>query len=622
MRRAGRAVRPLLEIGAEKRGKIVEVQLPTADGLSRYLAAVLFVDVVASVRLTELDEEDIVRRWHVFREATTREDIPRHHGRWVKSGGDGMLVEFKTVHDAVHCALDMQTRIQRSETAVPAERGISLRSAINFGEVFRDDVDLYGKVVNVAARLLKLAEARETIVSAAVCDLLVDGSDIAVEELGEFEDLGEHKLKGVEKHVRAFRAWPADAVPPASINRNRRVGDRPSIAVLPFRNISGDPAHDFFGEVIADDLIADLSRLTDLFVISRLSTTPFRDRFYEPRNVAEALGVRYVLSGSVCAMGSHVVLTVELSDAESGHVMWSDRPFRGEVREIFELQGQLSRQIAQAVVPQIRNREFQRVRAKRPDNLTAYEKTLRAIDHLHRTSPEDMEHARTLLESAIAADPDYAAPRAWLARWYVLRVGQGWSSDRASDTNEATRCAEEAIEKDERDPWSLAVRGLVDAYLNKDLEAAIYRYDDALGLNQSAALAWVWKSSALAWLGRGEEAIETSKRAMELSPRDPHRYYFNSIAGTAHAVAGKYEQAIALCRRSLDENPMFSSAQRVLTISLALAGRLEEATRAREDLMKLEPNLTITEWRRRHPGSASEHADRFAEALAMAGMPR
>jgi adenylate cyclase len=425
----------------------------------------------------------------------------------------------------------------------------------------------------------------------------------------------------VEGHVRAFRALAPDVVQLAGSKRSRRVGDRPSIAVLPFRNLSGTPG-DVFGELIADDLIADLSRLTDLFVISRLSTTPFRDRFYEPRNVAEALGVRYVLSGSVCTMGSQVALTVELSDAESGHVVWSERPFRGPVQEIFELQERLSRQIAQAVVPQIRNREFQRVRAKRPDSRTAYEQMLCAIDHLHRTSWADVKRAQKLLEDAIAADPEYAAPRAWLARLFVLRVGQGWSTDREADTSEATRCAEEAIERDPRDPWSLAVNGLVAAYLNKDLEAAMDRYDDALGLNQSAALTWVWKSSALAWLGRGDEAVEASKRAIDLSPFDPHRYYFNAIAGTAHAVAGQYEQAIALCRRSLRENRMFSSAQRVLTISLALAGRLEEANTAREQLMKLEPNLTISEWRRRHPGSASEHVGRFCEALEMAGMPK
>lgn len=597
------------------------VRPPTPQGLTRYQAAVLFIDVVDSVRLTGLDEEDFVRRWHDFVDAAIFEGIPRYRGRLVKSQGDGMLVEFESAQDAVNCALDMQARIQRSEAAVPSDRAIRLRSGIGFGEVFRDDLDLYGEAVNLGARLRDIGEAGEIIISTAVRDQLAYGSGVAVEELGEFtiEDLGEHKLKGVEQHVRAFRAWPADAVPAARIKRTRPIGDRPSIAVLPFSNMSGDPANNFLGDVIADDLIADLSRLTDLFVISRLSTTPFRD---EPRNVAEKLGVRYVLSGSVGAMGANLALTVELSDAVSGHVMWSDRPFRGPLADIFGLQEKLSRHIAQDVAPHILNREFQRVRAKRPDNLTAYENMLLAIDYLHRTSPKNMEEAHEMLLKAIDADPGYAAPRAWLARWHVLRVGQGWSKDQESDTREATRRAKEAMERDRTDPWSIAVHGLVLAYLNKHLEAAIDCYDRALRLNRSAALAWVWRSSALAWLGRGEEAVESSKQAIELSPFDPHRYYFDSIAGTAHAVAGKYEKAITLCQRSLGENPMFVSAQRILTISLALAGRFEQAKRAREELMKLEPNLTVSGWRSRYPGSASEHTERFCEALAMAGIPK
>jgi tetratricopeptide (TPR) repeat protein len=262
------------------------------------------------------------------------------------------------------------------------------------------------------------------------------------------------------------------------------------------------------------------------------------------------------------------------------------------------------------------------VRAKRPENLTAYERTLRAIDLLHHNSQEDMEQARTMLEATIATDPSYAAPHAWLARWYVLRVGQGWSTDRKNDEIEANRHAEDAIDRDGTDPWAVSVHGLVAAYLNKDLETAITRYDRALAINPSAASAWVWSTSALAWLGRGEEAVERSQRAIELSPFDPHRYYFNSIAGTAHAVAGKYEQAIDLCQRAMRENRMFISTHRLLTISLALAGRLEEAKRAKETLIKLEPNLTVGGWRSRYPGNASEHTERFCEALAIAGVPK
>jgi adenylate cyclase len=590
-------------------------ELIFANGLTRRLRAVLFVDVKDSSGLLRLDLDGFVRRWTVFRNAVIHEDLPRRRGRMVKVLGDGMLFEFESALEAVGCALDMQQRIQRDEATVSPERAIRLHIGINVADIVSDEVDVYGDGVNLAKRLCDHGVANETVISSSVRDQLTDGFEVTIEDLGLIEPKG-----WTGRPVRAFRASPAGPLPVVSPNRVRRPGDAPAIAVLPFRNGSRDPAHDFVGDLIAEDLIAELSRMTDLSVISRLSTTPFRDRPLGPRDVGEMLCARYVLSGSVHVLGSRLTLTAEL--AEDGHVLWASKPFQCAVADIFNLQDELSLHIATHVVPYIRNRELQRVRAKRPENLTAYERTLRAINLLHHNSQEDMEQARTMLEAAIATDPAYAAPHAWLARWHVLRVGQGWSTDRTIDEKAANRHAEDAIDRDSTDPLAVAVHGLVAAYLNKDLEAAIARYDRAIAINPSAASAWVWSASALAWLGHGEKAVEASKRALELSPFDPHRYYFNSNAGIAHAVAGQYEQAIEYCRRSLRENRMFISAHRVLTTSLALAGRLEEAKRAREELMKLEPDLTVSGWRDRYPGSGSEHTERFCEALAMAGIPK
>jgi len=573
---------------------------------------VLFCDVEESSRLVGLDVDGYIRRWDNLVETVLSEDVLRHGGAMIKSLGDGLLLEFRTARDAVACAFDIQERARRSEATAPPGQGIRLRIGIHVTDTVRGKWDLHGLGVNLAHRLMDLGKAQEIIISAAVRDEIADGLDVAI------LDLGEHKLKGIEAHVRAFKAGPAGAAPSAAPDLRRRAGDRPSIAVLPFGNLSGVSTSDFLGDLIADDLITHLSHMTDLFVISRLSTKPFRDRLHEPRNVAEALGVRYVLTGSLYAVGAQRALTVELTDAQTGHVLWSDT-FRGLAREIFK---QVPLQIALNVVPHILKRERQDARIKRPEDLTAYQRTVRAIDYLHRSSRGDMEEARGMLEGAIAIDPEYAAPRAWLARWYVLRVGQGWSTDRKSDEIEANRHVEDAMARDETDPWVISVHGLVAAYLHHDLEKAIDCYDRALSINRSAASAWVWSTSALAWLGRGEDAVERSQRAIELSPFDPHRYYFNSIAGTAYAVAGNYEQAIEFCQRALRENRMFFSAHRILTISLALAGRLEDARRASEELMRLEPNLTVRGWRSRYPGSASEHTERFAEALGMAGIPR
>jgi tetratricopeptide (TPR) repeat protein len=232
-----------------------------------------------------------------------------------------------------------------------------------------------------------------------------------------------------------------------------------------------------------------------------------------------------------------------------------------------------------------------------------------------------MEQARSMFEAAIASDPHYVTPLAWLAHWYVRRVGQGWSEDRARDTLEATRYAERALEVDNTDALALTVSGLVLAYLNKDLESAMARYDRALAINPSASSAWVWSTSACSWLGQGEEAVRRSQRAIELSPFDPLMYTFTSIAGTAHAVAGDYDKAIEICQRSLRQNRMFASTHRTLAIALALAGRVDEARSAVTELLKLEPTLTVSGFKSRYPGSASPQASLFAGALATAGVP-
>jgi tetratricopeptide (TPR) repeat protein len=315
-----------------------------------------------------------------------------------------------------------------------------------------------------------------------------------------------------------------------------------------------------------------------------------------------------------------VRLAAELTESEAGRVMWADR-YEGAIDSIFELQDRLSEDIAQRVVPYVRRIELERACAKRPENLTAYERTLRAIDHLHRNSPDDLREANALLEAAIESDPLYAAPRACLAFLHVRLVGQGWSSDVARDTAEANRHAEAALARDATSSWVLSVNGLVAGYLNKDLDTAIAHYDRALTINPSEASAWVWSTAAHAWKGHGEEAVRRAPRAIDLSPLDPNMYSFTSMAGTAHLVAGDYDRAIDFARRSLRQNRMFASTHRVLAVALALSGRLDEARVAAAELMKLEPSLTVARFAHRYPGRDSPHAAVFADALARAGVP-
>ncbi len=590
-------------------------QVVSPPRFTRRLRAVLFVDVVDSVRLIQKWEDATIRRWMDFVTAVTRDDLPGRRGRLVKSQGDGMLIEFESAVDAVECAIGMQARVVAAEAPFADDQRIRLRIGVHLADVISDEIDIYGDGVNLAARLRDLGGPQEIIISASVRDQLADGLGVTI------EDLGERKLKGMERPVRAFRAWPPGLLPGRSATRVRHAGDRPSIAVLPFRNLSGDPTHDFLGDLIAEDLIGDLSRHTDLFVISRLSTTPFRDRLYEPRNVAEVLGVRYVMSGSLRTSGTRLRLMAELTEAEAGHVIWAEL-FEGSLENIFELQDQLSRNVAQRAVPFMRQLELQRARSQRPENLTAYERTLRAIDLLHRSSREDLEQARSMLEAAIASDSSYAAPYAWLARLNVLRVGQGWSPDPKQDAVDANRHAEEAVARDGTDPWALSVHGLVAAYLNKDLDTAISRYDRALTINPSSASAWAWSTAAYAWLGQGDEAVRRSERAMALSPFDPHMYQFTSIAAMANVVAGNYDGAVEWCRRSLRENRMYTATHRMLAITLVLTGREKDAKLVAGELLQLEPLLTVSGFRARYPGNAGATVELLCDALAKAGVPR
>jgi TolB-like protein/class 3 adenylate cyclase/Tfp pilus assembly protein PilF len=584
---------------------------------ARVTRTVLMVDIKDSVRLMEEDENDTVQRWLRMVDYAEKSVLPLHGGRLVKSQGDGMLLEFQSVRPALQAAFAIQRASAEANAAVAPQRQMHLKMGAQVGELIADARDVYGHDVNLAARLTALAGPGEIVVSADVRDQLAPKLD------ADLEDLGERRLKNVQRPVRAFRAWPPGLSGRRAVAPSARMGDRPSIAVLPFRNLSGDAQHDILGDVIADDVIRHLSRAQDLAVISRLSTTPFRDGAFEPANVAEVLGVRYLLTGKMQFSGMRLRLTTELAEAEGGRVVWAEH-FDGSIANIFELQDEMSDSIAKRIVPFVRGLELKRARAQHPDHLTAYERMLQAVAYLHRGSIDDVERARVMLEAAIQSDPSFVAPYAWLARLYVLRVGEDLSPDPRDDTIKANQYAQSALEKDGADSWALSVAGLVEAYLNKNLDKGIGCFDDALRKNPSEASAWVWRTSAHAWLGQGEKAVEDSHRAIELSPFDPHVHRFTSIAGTAHAVAGQYDKAIEYCRRSLWQNRMYRSTHRILTISLALSGRVEEARQAAADLLapEIEPGLTVSGFRNRYPGNASAHVDLFCEALASAGVPR
>ena len=393
----------------------------------------------------------------------------------------------------------------------------------------------------------------------------------------------------------------------------------PSIAVLPFRNLTGEPTHDFVAEGLVEDLIEALSRVPNFFVISRLSTLAFRNQDRHPREIGNVLGVRYVLSGSVRVLGDRLRLTIELTDTQLGAALWFAK-LDERFLDLFEVQDRLSEMIVRQVAPHLHAAELKRIRVKRPDSLEAYDLFLRAQENMHNSSRAVFETSEALFDAALVKDPHYAAALAWRAYWHVLRVGQGWSPDPANDATQADHFAQSAIECNSMEPMALAVHGQVASYLYKDFDLAFRRFEAALRINANAAPAWMWSAAAHAWMGNGPRAIQEINKAMALSPYDPLMYAYNSYASIAYLVDGQYERAIECALRCLRENPTYTAAHRQLVIALVLTGRENEAQASARRLLELEPGLTVAGFRRRYPGSASPQADLFCDALARAGV--
>jgi TolB-like protein/DNA-binding SARP family transcriptional activator len=394
----------------------------------------------------------------------------------------------------------------------------------------------------------------------------------------------------------------------------------PSIAVLPFRNLTDDPAHHFVAEGLVEDLIEALSRVPNFFVISRLSTLAFRNQDRHPREIGNVLGVRYVLSGSLRVLEDRLRLTIELTDTQLGAPLWFSK-FDERFADLFEVQDRLCEMIVGKVAPYLRAAEINRIRVKRSDSLEAYDLFLRAQENMHNSSRSVFEMSEALFDAAIVKDPHYAAALAWRAYWHVLRVGQGWSPDPAYDAAQADHFARAAIECNSMEAMALAVHGQVASYLYKDFDLAFRRFEAALRINANAAPAWMWSAAAHAWMGNGPRAIEEINQAMALSPYDPLMYAYNAYASIAYLVDGQYERAVECALRSLRENRTYTAAYRLLVVALVLAGREDEARASARRLLDLEPELTVAGFRRRYPGSASSHADLFCDALARAGIP-
>lgn len=583
--------------------------------VQRVRRAILVVDVVESVRLMREHEADVIDRWRRFVNTVRTRVLPPHGGRLVKSLGDGMLLEFESVAPALAASFEIRRRIDEVNAGRPTEAALLLRCGLHMAEVVVEDFDILGAGVNLAARLAALGRPGDLIASTEVRDAIAPGLD------AEVEDLGPCWLKHFDAPVHAYRLEAPGA--PAAMAAPRPAeepGMLPTIAVIPLHCRGGSSLDTAIGELVADGVIAQLSMTSALHVVSRLSTSVLRDRTAPLAALAQAVGATFILSGSYVAHEGRVTMTLELADARDGTVAWATRRDCA-VAELLAAECPALDAIADGVQAAVVQCEARRTLRQPLPNLASFSLLLGSVGLLHRAAPQDFGRAREALTELAERVPRHGASYAWLAKWHCLRIIRGLTASPEADRVEAQWRIEQALERDDTSAVAWSMRGLVHGFLGKDLAAAEAAYGTALGHNPSEPLAWLYMATLRSWQGRGPEAAAAAERALRLSPLDPMRYYFESLAAAGFLADGQYARAAALCRHSLKLNRGHTPTHRVLAISEMLGGRAEAARAVVDELRALEPQLTVSKYLDRYPGGPAPHARRYAEALQEAGLP-
>ncbi|MBX3604551.1 MAG: hypothetical protein KF788_04740 [Piscinibacter sp.] len=579
----------------------------------RTARTVLVVDLVESVRLYQLDEEGTVRRWQGFVGEVVTRLLPLHGGRLVKSLGDGLMLEFEAVPAAMNCAIGMHSAIAAANAGRAADTCLWLRAGAHVADVYFDEHDIYGAGVNLAARLMSLAQRGETIVSANIRAGLLPDVDADVEDLGDVD------LKGIPEPVRAYRVGrPAAAVAlPTSENLSNA---RATIVVLPIEIPLADDEQAVVGDILADDIIVGLSASPHWNVISRLSAAAFRHRRPTLEQLRDRLHATYVLSGRCLVSGQRLRLTVELADAVAGTVVWAGE-VGGALGDLTAPFNPLAGEVIAAVTAAIFEHEIRRARVQPLPTLRSHSLLYGAIGLMHRLSRQDFERAHALLEQLSDRHPGAPEPRVWQAKWHVLGITQGWSADPTRQAGQAHDSVQRALDRQSDHALALAIDGLIAGYLNGDLDTSEQRYRKALELNPNEAFAWLFLSALHAYRDRGEDAVRCAQTAIGLSPLDPVRYFFDSFLANALLAAGRFEESIAVGQRSVRGNCTHMPTYRSLAIAQVLAGQEEAARQTVVRLLQAHPGYSLEQFRIRYAGRQGVHAQRYEMALRSAGLP-
>ena len=592
---------------------------------TRKIAAILVADIVGYSRLAGADEDRTLSRLRGLRSDLIDPAIDAHHGRIVKRTGDGNLIEFRSVVDAVRCAVEIQNAMVERNAGVPPERRIEFRVGIHLGDVVEEsDGDLMGDGVNIAARLEGIAAPGAICLSEDAYRQAKGRLDLTV------TDLGPTRLKNIAEPIRVYSlevGAPAEAKPavPAEPNAQEKTSlglaqpDKPSIAVLPFQNMSGDPEQEYFADGISEDVITGLSKLRWFFVIARNSSFRYRGKGIDLKRAARELGVRYVLEGSVRKGGNRVRITAQLIDAATGNHLWADH-FDGDHSDVFALQDEITKKVVGAIEPRLLEAESLRSQQRSPKDIDAWDMVMRANSLFWRLTHTECEAAIAILRRAVELHPDYAPVQSMLAfmllmtRW-VVRT----SSEVEPGVEETAKLAARAAQLDDSDPWAHLALAWV-ALAQRQTNEAVDEYRRALELNPNFAAARGYLGLALALDGRSDEAIENIEQAMRMSPRDPQNSLFNSALAVAHYLAGRYTEAVGIARRSSQLREGLIAGNRILIASLAQAGRIDEARAALQRLKETHPNISIA-WIEKYVPYTAEPMAKFVAGMRKAGVP-
>lgn len=598
---------------------------------SRKLAAILAADIVGYSRLVGVDEDRILARLRALRSDLIDPTIAVHHGRVVKRTGDGALVEFRSVVDAVRCAIEVQDAMVERNAGVPPDCRIEFRIGIHVGDVVEEsDGDLMGDGINIAARLEGVAAPGTISLSEDAYRQVRSRLDLPVTDLGQTqlrniaEPMRIYSLpagvsdKGGAIAARLLRAQPAATRTASAVPLE--LPEKPSIAVLPFANMSGDPEQEYFADGMVEDLITALSRFSQIFVIARNSSFAYKGRAVDVRQAARDLGVRYVLEGSVRKSGNRLRITGQLIDAVSASPLWADR-FDGAIEDVFDLQDRSTERVVGAIEPTIRRAEIERARRKPAENLNAYDNYLRALPLVNAFRPDENFAALQLLFKALEFDPTFTPALANAAWCLEQRFTRAWEPFGEDDAARAVSLARQVIASGENDATALAMAGFVLIMVGRDFDGGLDAVRRALDLNPGSGFVALFSGFSLNFAGDPEDALVQVKRAMVLNPLDPGLFLHLTTIGVAHLLSGRPEQAIEFARRSMGLYPDWDSTYWLMIVACCQLDRIDEAQQALARLLALSPDLTISALHRTLPFRDPECLGMFMEGFRKAGMP-